>query len=352
VKRRRAWDDKLGAKLDKSIIIEIAVAVIAIAAFSYWYFAHIPKLAAEQGITDPTKVAKFRDSLTKGPAQLLGGVAVLLTFVWTIVSGAVTLRQTAVQSANQQFFNAAKLATNETGGSQAAGNYALEKLVLGNPDYCGTVTDILINEITKNTHTVKLDGSAPPHVGDNISAAIVVLGAMPLCNPDAPLRLIDEYMAGANFGASTYFQGADLRNSKLWGAYLGWANFDKAQFDGAGMADEEAIGGDEQEWKRVTGARDWQTKRFNFIVNFDHSRLRQATLMHTSVSGASFTNADLDGADFTDTNISGSDFSGAQNLDKIVWKNSEEKALAACYFDGQEPKGLGQTLPAVLRHPC
>jgi uncharacterized protein YjbI with pentapeptide repeats len=296
---------------------------------------------------------KFRDSLIKVPAQLIGGAIVVAPIAWTIVSGVLTLRQTADQTANEQFFNAAQLAVKSDEDLTTAANYAFQKLVLADPTYCTIVTRILTNQITKNTN--KLDSqqnvSTQPHVGENISAAVIVLGAIPPCTQDRKIRLTDQYLAGAHFGNSKYFQGADLRNTKLWGAYLGWASLNDAKFDGAGMADEDAVGGRPNLLQKEKNSN-WKYDRYNFIVNFEHSTMHGASFLDTSVSGASFVDADLDGADFTDTNISRADFSGAQNLDKIVWKNSEQKALAACYFDGEEPKGLGQTLLATLRHPC
>ena len=312
--------------------------------FLNWYLIKIPKEASLQGITDPKQIAKFRNSQTTGPIQLIGGTAVLLTFVWTVLSGGITLRQTAVQSANQQFIDASKLAADDSPALSAAGDYAFAKLVRAYPDYCPTITNILTNQIATYTsdlnpyHTVM--GTLAPHVPGNIAAAVGVLGSTPLCVPS--LQLTDGYMAGASFSPSQSFQGAHLENSWLFGSYMGWANLNSAKFDGAHMSDADALGGGSELSEKEQTDSAWKYSRFHFLVNFEHAMLRKASFLNTSVEGAVFTAADLYCTDFSNTRISRADFTGAQHLKSIVLTN-------ACYDPNDPPQGLDQSQLDAIR---
>lgn len=337
------------------MIILTIVALIAVVAVCCWYLIYIPSVARRRGITDADKLAKFRAGLTKNFAQVAGGVAILATLAWTVGSGIITLRQTAVQSANQQFIDASKLSGDSNTQLSAAGNYAFAKLAGAYPEYCLTITSILTNQIAE--YTAKLSpyqtvmGKLAPHVPGNINAAIRVLGSMPRCIN--PIQLTDDYLSGIKLIAgSQSLAGADLRNAWLLGSYLGHANFDAAQFDGAHMSDVDAVGGDSSFAKMQKSDRNWANDRYNYIVNFEHASLRKATFTNTSLSGASFAGAsDLSGADFTNTNISRVDFTDAKNVEAIVLRNAP-RALAACYNEGEEPINLSASQHAALRHPC
>ena len=137
---------------------------------------------------------------------------------------------------------------------------------------------------------------------------------IPPCAIGRPVRLTDQYLAGADFGGTKYFSGVDLRNTKLWAAYLGWAKLDGTLFDGAAMDDSVAFGGTQMDWVRAKGDPSWTFLRYNYIVNFEHSNLRKASFKNTSVGGASFANvSDLFEADFTNTDLSRTDFTDAKN---------------------------------------
>ena len=320
------------------IIAGLVVLGVATLVFLNWYLIQLPEKAARLGITTPKDIAKFRDSVSKGPIQLLGGSAVLLTFVWTVTSGGITLHQTAVQSANQQFIDASKLAASRSEALSAAGNYAFAKLGLAYPDYCPTITNILTNQIA--TYTSKLDpyktvvGRPAPHAPGNIAAAVTVLGSTPLCV--SSLQLADGYMAGASFSPSQSFRGAHLENAWLFGSYLGWGNFNSAKFDGAHMAEEGAVGGSTELSQRQQTDSNWKNDRYHFIVNFEHASLRNASFLNTSLAGAVFEEADLYCVDFSNSEISRTDFSGAKELKSVVLTN-------ACFDPKQPPTGLGQS---------
>lgn len=332
--------------MELPIVVGAVVALVAIL-YVCVYFVVAPWEARRSGITDTDKLATFKDSLIKTLAQLIGGLAVVGTFVWTIINGAFTLQQTAVQSANQQFINASIQAASATPELSAAGDYALEKLVRAYPDYCPTVASILTTQIMTRSLVVNAaSATQKPRVPANIAAAVAMLGIIPRCSGSIALK--DGYLAGANFGASQSYQGADLRNTKLWGAYLGWATLDDAQFDGAAMADVDAYGGSEAAWQKAISDQNWQYDKYNYIVNFENSSLRSAHFLNTSVSGASFRNADLFKASFYNTNLSRTDFTGAQNLETMDLKQ-------ACYNgEQQRPLGLRRSLleAAKVRDRC
>lgn len=337
------------------MIILTIVALIAVVAICCWYFLYIPRVARQRGITEPDKIAKFRTGLTKDSAQLIGGIAIVATFAWTVVSGTITLRQAAVQSANQQFIDASKLAGDANAQLSAAGNYAFAKLVSAYPEYCPTITSILTNQIGE--YTAKLNpyqtvmGKLAPHVTGNVSAAVAVLGSMTRCVDH--IQLTDDYLSGiTSFSGSQSFGGADFRNAWLFGSFLGYANFDSAQFDGAHVSDVDAVGGESSFARMQKTDPNWGHDKYNYIVNFTNASLHKATFTNTSLSGASFVGArDLSGADFTNTNISRVDFTDAKNVDAIVLQNSPQ-ARAACYNEGEKPTKLSASQYAALRHPC
>jgi uncharacterized protein YjbI with pentapeptide repeats len=185
-------------------------------------------------------------------------------------------------------------------------------------------------------------GQSPPPVDEYISSAIQVLGAIPPCVSGQAVQLTDQFLVGADFGRSKYFAGVDLRGAKLWKAYMGWSNFDGAQFDGADMTDRASYGGTDEAWRGATKAKEWSYLKYNFIVNFESSTLRGATFRNTSVEGASFTNADLYDADFSNTRLGRADFSGAKHRESMVLTD-------ACYDPPEPPIGLDQSMLDAIR---
>jgi hypothetical protein len=326
-----------------SVVLVAAVVVAALYLVTYFYLA--PRAARSIGLTDPEKLAAFQDSYTKTIAQLFAGFAVVGTFAWTIFKDGETLKQTAITGANQQFIDASKLSTDKRAEKSAAGNYAFEKLVLAYPEYCTTVSDILRNQIYARGAKMKppWQGARPPHVESDIMAAVMVLGAIPRCS--GPLRLVDAYVAGADFGRTKSFADANFEGAKLYGAYFGWNVLDNAKFNGAGMADRDAYGEDDQAWEDVKTKDYWNDIKYNFIVNFENSSLKFAQFKNTSVAGASFRNATLDGATFENTDISRADFGGASGLETAFFGASDpetaKKLTAACFKgDAEKPIGL------------
>jgi Pentapeptide repeats (8 copies) len=330
------------------IVIGVALvaAVVVAALYLVTYFYLAPRAAGSFRLTDPEKAA-FQDSYTKTIAQLFAGFAVVGTFAWTIFKDGETLRQTAITAANQQFIDASKLSTDQNAEKSAAGNYSFEKLVLAYPEYCATVTDILRSQIYARAAKMKppKEGAPPLHVKSDIMAAVKVLGAIPRCS--GPLRLVDAYLAGADFGRTkSAFADANFEAAKLYGAYFGWNVLDKAKFNGAGMADRDAYGGDDKAWEDVKTKDYWKDIKYNFIVNFDNSSLKSAQFKNASVAGASFRNAALDDATFENTDISRADFSGASGLETAFFGASDpetaKKLTAACFKgDPEKPIGLG-----------
>src|ERR1700728_4602564 len=99
---------RLLRKMEVWILIGVVLVAASVVAILYLvtYFYLAPRAALSIGLTDPEKLAAFRDSYTKTMAQLFAGFAVVGTFAWTIFKDGETLRQTSIQSANQQFVDA------------------------------------------------------------------------------------------------------------------------------------------------------------------------------------------------------------------------------------------------------
>ena len=74
----------------------------------------------------------------------------------------------------------------------------------------------------------------------------------------------------------------------------------------------------------------WRYERYGYIAPFEHSSLRGATFLNTSVAGASFKDADLHDVNFGNTNLSRVDLRGVQNLHTVGYNY-------ACFKEHEEP---------------
>jgi uncharacterized protein YjbI with pentapeptide repeats len=343
----------------------ITIAAVAGLVFIALCFVIAQIAANNAGFSDPTKRANFRDSYTKTVAQVFGGAALALTFAWTVIKdnqtaekdsqtlsqSSQTFAQSVVSSANQQFIDAAKLMAGKAVEARAAGIYSFEKIVTAYADYLDPVSYTLLAFILQHKPDTQkhVDGSKAILVDQDVSAAVYVLGRMPIKEGNI-FDLRDYYLAGANFSVSAAFRGGQFLGTTLYAANFTWADLSDARFDGAHLEDWTSYGS--KEWDthmqsaRNPGDNWWTWERFRYIANFDHATLVGTHFDNTSISGASFRFANLNGATFSNTDISRADFRDAVNLPKFE---------GACYAQDvpdkppTKPLGLPDVIMNTLR---
>jgi len=334
-----------------SAITIISIAVVAAIVFIIICFVTATLATRVSGITDAAARATFRDSYTKTVAQVLGGAAVVLAFAWTVIKDSqslerdsITLKQSAVQSANQQFIDAAKLMADSSIEARAAGNYAFEKLVLAYPNYYDSVVSTLLAFAWQHRpeHEQFDKGIRPIRVTEDVNAAVYVIGKLPLQWERLYVR--DYYLVGASFSGLPSFRGAEFLGATLFAANFTWADLTSAKFNGARLEDWVSYGWQNNSWdKRMVGTRGdpneawWTWERYRYIANFDNAILIGADFRNTGVTGASFK-----GANITDAYFSGSDISRADFTNAI----GSAKFEGACY--GRDDPGRPPTKPIGL----
>jgi hypothetical protein len=185
-------------------------------------------------IQDREKRAEVEDSYRKTIAQVVGGAAIALTFAWTWVKDHETLEQTQIQSANQQFGEAAKLIATRNLDARAAGAYSMESLVLGRPQYYGPVVNTLKSLIKTHAPRPATEGDEKPKITADVQAALYVLGRLP---GGQPLDMKDLYLAGCDFLGLPGFRAANLRGAALFATNFSGADLTDAFFDGSQMSD-------------------------------------------------------------------------------------------------------------------
>jgi hypothetical protein len=189
----------------------ITIAAVAGLVFIALCFVIAQIAANNAGFSDPTKRANFRDSYTKTVAQVFGGAALALTFAWTVIKdnqtaekdsqtlsqSSQTFAQSVVSSANQQFIDAAKLMAGKAVEARAAGIYSFEKIVTAYADYLDPVSYTLLAFILQHKPDTQkhVDGSKAILVDQDVSAAVYVLGKMPIKEGNI-FDLRDYYLAG------------------------------------------------------------------------------------------------------------------------------------------------------------
>lgn len=334
------------------VVAIVAGAGIVLALLYLSTYFWLAELAARRsGITDPDKLAIFKDSFTKTMAQIIAGMAVVATFSWTIIKDSRTLQQDAIRSANQQFVDAIKLMGSNEVDVRTGGIHATKRLVEAYPEYYWSVHGTLKSFIVARKPAPNArPGQRPPRVTADVRAATSVLGALP--RPEGVLRFVDDYLVGADFISGQSLAGADLRGAKLWAADFNYANLRGAFLSGAQMSDFDSYGWADNAWtKRLAEARSgkqawWGDERFRYIVNFNDADLRDAGIENTSATGASFRRAKLAGASFSCTDLSRADFTDAEGL--------KEARFEKAYYGGgaEQPIGLPADVLSKLQGPC
>jgi hypothetical protein len=155
------------------------------------------------------------DAYRKTLAQVIGGLALVGTFGWTLYKDRETLDQGKAQLANQQFVEGAKLLKDD-GGTSAAGAHALGRVAITQPEFQWAVVTTLVSFI-KSKKDIKSETQggnqgAPGAVPANIQAALSVIASRDQSR--------DEQVTPAN-----EICRSSLFRIDLFGAYLVRARF-------------------------------------------------------------------------------------------------------------------------------
>jgi uncharacterized protein YjbI with pentapeptide repeats len=303
------------------------------------------------------KRAELEDSYRKTVVQILGAAAIALTFVWTWSKDRQTLDLDHVKTFNEQFSSAAKLIDDKHVATRVAGIYWMGKISSIDQTYLTPFKTIIVAKIREKIANSNAGsplwaiGASPPPVTDDINAGIKFLGTLPPSNID----LEGLYLVGGLFNETMGNHG--FQKAKFYSAYLYKANFADvdltgAIFDGANMADVQAVGSDL--WSDKFIAEWWESKswqRVQYVVKFNRAVLVNASFHGTSVAGAIFEGADLAGAKFIGADLSRADFRGAKNLEKATFDEICYGAPGPPPVADGKPAGLSDAVMQKLK-PC
>jgi Pentapeptide repeats (8 copies) len=329
-----------------AIIAALVFVAITLALPALWVHSRFATLPSD-------KKAELADAYRKTTAQILGAAAIAATWSWTWVKDHQTLEQTRsqaeqsrIQSANQQYSELLKLVSSKDSvEAKVAGIYPLEGLVQARRDYYTPVLNTLKSTIRKNEPKPAAEGVEKTRVGDDVMAAIYVIGQLPLQPVAVDMQHL--YLVGGNFVGLPGYRGGDFQGATLFATNFSGADLTKAKFGGAQMSDWESVGS--IRWRDGALAAEWAGpkawERVQFVVKFDYADLTGASFKGMSVAGASFQHADLTGTTFEEVDLSRADFQQARNLEKAVFTKS-------CYGGPGEPLGLSGEILKKLISPC
>jgi uncharacterized protein YjbI with pentapeptide repeats len=292
------------------------------------------------------KRLETEDRLRQTTYQLLGGGALVLTFVLTVIQSFVNARQWSLdyevrthQERLTHFTESIKaIAIQGDSTAHVAGFYSLRLLASSDPDsYYLLVRDTLATSIrtlaTKDAVTAAgLSLECGASLGQakrqdreeaipEIQAAMNVLGDPEFAKhrimqqvgavalehlylDDLNLSYMD--FSGA-FMSQSRFRRTNLAHAQLIGTDFRGAQFDDWQIPGSAASAGRSgsfLYDEEAEWRRY---RCW-------VADFRHARLEGADFSGAGLAGADFRDAFLKGAVFWGANVSRANFMGAHDL--------------------------------------
>jgi uncharacterized protein YjbI with pentapeptide repeats len=317
----------------------LAVAVATLCVVALMLFALAPAWATRTPKTFPDERFNAADRYRQTLFAALGGLAVLLTFVWTFTKDRETLRLSAEHEGNSQYIEAAKMLSGPAVSTKAAAIFALGNLATTQPSLYLPIRETIVSFIASEqgvNGALVDDDLDVPLVDGAVRAALFVLGNRDTSNDDArwPFTLDGAHMDGASLHHMRSFRGTSFQGAYLNGADFRCANLDGAMFDGVSASDYNAYRGWTEDSADVESWEDW--RKYRFIVNFEGASLRGVRFRGAGLAGARFVNADVSGADFSRANLSRADFAGARNISEAHFSDSQGSACAdaEARFDG------------------
>lgn len=357
------------------------VALLAATALGlfFWIWWAKPRERVLPHLSEPElKRLETEDRLRQTTYQLLGGAALGLTFILTVVQSFVNSRQWSLdydvraQQQRDTHFTESIRAITTQGDSTAhiAGFYSLQLLVTRDPDnYYRIVRDTL----TSSIRTIALKdvvtgaglseecGASPAEAKRHdreeaipeVQAAMNILG-----DPEFAKHGVGHDLGPASL-EHLYLDDLNLGYKNFSGAFMSQSRFRRTNFAFAQLVGTDFRGAQLDDW-HVPGSAAWSGRKGNFlyheepewrryrcwVADFRHAHLEGAKFNGAGLSGADFREAFLKDTSFEGANVSRANFVGAHDL-------TPEQLAQMCADDivEIEPALVRQVNGGVMR-PC
>jgi uncharacterized protein YjbI with pentapeptide repeats len=292
-----------------SIFIAIVILLVALCA---WWFAPLYAVKRFAGLKDDKEKADVEDSYRKTVGQVLGAIALIVTFGWTFTKDRETIDLSRDQFVNQQFISAAGLLKETSVSTRIAGLYGIEQIASAKQT-ADAKNQYLIPGIRAAIGFVKHPpGSAVDK--QTVAVAADVQSAIAIVAHLNENHLLDVDLRSAKLTRGDFrrpgtkaFTEADFQGAILYGVDMSGLDLTKARFGGSFMSYLEAY--EVSDWP---SPQLFEDTRKQFAGSFDESMLVNANFDHVSMSGASLRNSCLAGVSFYSTDLSRGLFQGAK----------------------------------------
>jgi uncharacterized protein YjbI with pentapeptide repeats len=288
----------------------IIAAVLLLAALGIWWCAPLYAVKKFTGLTTDKEKADVEDSYRKTVGQVLGAIALIVTFGWTFTKDRETIDLSRDQFVNQQFITAAGLLKETSVSTRIAGLYGIEQIA--SAKQAGDAQNQYLTPGLRATIGFVKHPPSPAAgkqaITADVQSAIAILAHL---NEN---HLLDVDLRDANLTRGDFrrsgtkaFTDADFQGAILYGADMSGLDLTKAKFGGSFMSYLEAY-----------GASDWpspqifEDTRRQFAVKFDESKLLDANFDHVNMNGVSLRNSCLAGVSFYSTDLSRGFFQSAK----------------------------------------
>jgi hypothetical protein len=234
-----------------SAVVAAIAALAVAAALAVWLIPRRQRQRWERSGLVGKDLAELENSARSTLVQLLGGVALILTFVatWLQISDTRkvserTLRSSGEQQETERFTRAVEQLGSTKPAVRLGGIYGLQQVARDTPSRRETVAQLMVAYLRSNHRLRKGDrrlqgielrirsgislcaSSVAPPWPDTQAALSVLLGLPRVVRSELDLAGVD--LVGVRMNGAD-FSGAILRDASLAGAKLSNANFDHAQ---------------------------------------------------------------------------------------------------------------------------
>jgi hypothetical protein len=350
-------------------------AAIAMGVF-FWLWWSVPRERVPPHLTElELKRLETEDRLRQTTYQLLGGAALALTFILTVIQSFVNSRQWSLdyegrtrQERLMQFTEAIKtIAIQGDSTAHIAGLYSLRLLATRDPDnYYWLVLDTLATSIRAAAiKDVVTDAGLSAECGASIAdarrqdredaipeiqAAMNALGDAEFAKHRigqevGAVKLEHLYLDDLNLGYMD-FSGALMsqsrfRRTNLAHARLIGTDFRGAVFDDWRIPGSAAANGRLGKFLYEEETEEWQRYRC-WVADFRQARLEGADFSGAGLAGADFREAFLKSATFWDANVSRANFLGAHDLtpEQLGQMCTDDTVMVEASIMGQLKDGL------------
>lgn len=290
------------------------ISIFSILLLPYYFEYEARKKLKGYSISSDKERAEIENEFIKTAAQVLGGIAVLITFVYNLNKDNELYHLTIMQSAATTYAEATKLLNEaNTPIVRASAIYLLEQVALldVNFNYKESIANTLVAFIHSQGKKNKTEKDQ--RVNADVRAAIHVLGRtaeIPISKVES-MNLDNTFLAGADFENLKEFRGRRFQGADLRSANFKKADLSNTRFSGVNMNDYCSIG---STFKKQT--REWkENKRHWYVAVFNRANLRHAKFEGAGLAGVIFEKADLYRTNFKLSELTRADFTDSRNIE-------------------------------------